>query len=197
MNSNTINQHLLSDTELVLRYAQSNDVECFGILFTRYSSFVYAVCLKYLKDRDESKDASMQIFEKLTSDLKKHTITNFKSWLHTVTKNYCLMQLRKNKGIIEISSDQIHFIQPSMDFNQSLHQVEENEKEELLARLEQAITKFNQEQKACIELFYIKEMSYQEISNITGYDLKSVKSFIQNGKRNLKILISKKNVDKN
>lgn len=197
MNSNTINQHLLSDTELVLRYAQSNDVECFGILFTRYSSFVYAVCLKYLKDRDESKDASMQIFEKLTSDLKKHTITNFKSWLHTVTKNYCLMQLRKNKGIIEISSDQIHFIQPSMDFNQSLHQVEENEKEELLARLEQAITKLNQEQKACIELFYIKEMSYQEISNITGYDLKSVKSFIQNGKRNLKILISKKNVDKN
>ncbi|HRH02424.1 MAG TPA: sigma-70 family RNA polymerase sigma factor [Bacteroidia bacterium] len=197
MNSNTINQHLLSDTELVLRYAQSNDVECFGILFTRYSSFVYAVCLKYLKDRDESKDASMQIFEKLTSDLKKHTITNFKSWLHTVTKNYCLMQLRKNKGIIEISSDQIHFIQPSMDFNQSLHQVEENEKEELLTRLEQAITKLNQEQKACIELFYIKEMSYQEISNITGYDLKSVKSFIQNGKRNLKILISKKNVDKN
>ncbi len=197
MNISTINYHLLSDTELVLRYAQSNDGECLGILFTRYSSFVYAVCLKYLKDRDESKDASMQIFEKLTSDLKKHTITNFKSWLHTVTKNYCLMQLRKNKGIIEISSDQIHFIQPSMDFNQSLHQVEENEKEELLTRLEQAITKLNQEQKACIELFYIKEMSYQEISNITGYDLKSVKSFIQNGKRNLKILISKKNVDKN
>lgn len=197
MNSNTINHHLLSDTELVLRYAQSNDIESFGILFTRYSSFVYAVCLKYLNDRDESKDASMQIFEKLTNDLKKHTITNFKSWLHTVTKNYCLMHLRKNKGIIEISTDQIHFIQPSMDFNQSLHQVDENEKEELLTHLEQAITKLNLDQKVCIELFYIKEMSYQEISNITGYDLKSIKSFIQNGKRNLKILISKKNVHKN
>lgn len=184
----------LTDLELVARYAQTDEKECVGVLFERYTSLVYAVCLKYFQNRDESKDAAMQVFEKLLIDLKKHSITNFKSWLYSVAKNYCLMQLRKNKHFTEIGGEAAELITPLMEYRDFLHQEEENQKEIKLSELENALLELSQEQKLCIELFYLKEKSYQEITDLTGFSLNNVKSFIQNGKRNLKNILIQKNV---
>ena len=194
MNNNKETLKNLSDLELVAHYAQTDDKLCVGILFERYSNLVYAVCLKYFQDRDESKDAAQQVFEKLLSDLKKHSITNFKSWLHSVAKNYCLMQLRKNKGFAEVKGEAAEHITPVMEYRKFLHQEEENLKEIKLSEVENAILLLNEEQKICIELFYLKEKTYQEIVDLTGLTLNNVKSFIQNGKRNLKNIITQKNV---
>jgi len=60
----------------------------------------------------------------------------------------------------------------------------------LLQQLPNAISNLNTEQRLCINLFYLKEKCYEEISMQTGYSLKQVKSYIQNGKRNLKIYLS-------
>lgn len=141
--------------------------------------------MKYLKDEDDSKDAVMQIFEKLLIDLKRHEVQNFKSWLHTVAKNYCLMQLRKKNPETPLTDNLV------VEKENFLHREEGHELEERLTLMEEAIGQLNEQQKICVELFYLKEKCYQEISDQTGYTMNEVKSFIQNGKRNLKIYMEK------
>jgi len=184
--SHSIND--LTDAELVARYRQSADKQVLGILFKRYTHLVFGVSMKYLKDEDDSKDAVMQIFEKLITDLKKYPVENFKSWLHTVTKNYCLMQLRSRKG---------KQFQPWPENDNNLEIVESSgalhpdseDKEQRLSLMEKGIQALNEEQRKCVELFYLKELSYQEVADQTGYSMLQVKSFIQNGKRNLRIFM--------
>jgi RNA polymerase sigma-70 factor (ECF subfamily) len=75
-----------------------------------------------------------------------------------------------------------------------LHPVEGDETgslEENLQSLEKGIQELPVEQKRCIELFYLQQKCYKEITEITGYEQKKVKSYIQNGKRNLKIYLQK------
>ncbi len=196
MHSRNNSFNLLSDLELVALYAKTDDPDCVGILFERYLTLVYSVCLKYFTDSEKSKDAAMQIFEKLLVDLKKHSISNFKSWLHSVAKNYCLMELRKRKGIKEFGGEVGIQLAPIMEYHNYLHQEDANLKEIKLTELEHALTELSIEQKKCIELFYLKEKSYSEIAETTGFSMSNVKSYIQNGKRNLKLIILRNNVTK-
>src|SRR6187399_305158 len=87
-----------TDLELLKHFKESGDLRSWSTLFSRYASLVYGVSLKYLKDRDDAKDAVMQIFEKLILILKEHEVVNFKSWLYVTTRNHCLMQLRSKKS---------------------------------------------------------------------------------------------------
>ena len=161
-----------------------------GDLYERYSSLVYGICLKYLKDRDEAKDAVMQIFEKLISELKTREINNFKSWLHVVAKNYCLMALRssKRKGLEIGYSDEIENENKVLQDHEYINSEFNNEK--LLSSLEKAIQELPNEQKICINMFFMESKSYKEICEITGFENSKVKSYIQNGKRNIKLFIS-------
>ena len=153
-----------------------------GELYQRYMELVYGVCLKYLKDSESSRDSVMQIFEELVVKLKKHDVENFKSWLYQVAKNYCLMQLRtpKNLKTVELPS--------------SLMQNEENvhlngvlENEENFKKLELCLGTLSDEQRQMINLFYLEGKCYNEIVEITGHEWNQVRSFIQNGRRNLKL----------
>lgn len=177
----------LTDPELVRQYRESGDLVLLGELYSRYTSLVYGVCLKYLKVREESRDAVMQIFEKLVVSLREHDVTHFKSWLYVSARNHCLMQLRSRKGkyMQEISMD-------LMESNDFLHPEEEPEMESNLSKLEDCIEQLAVEQKMCVRLFFIQQKCYREIVVATGYDDNKVKSYIQNGKRNLKICMEQK-----
>lgn len=179
------------DEELMILYKESGDLAYLGELYQRYMHLVFGVCLKYLKDKEESKDMTMQIFEKLSIELKKQEIRNFKSWLHVITKNQCLMLLRSNqyktsKGIASINEEL------DMDFDYFLHH-EEEDAELAISEMEKGIENLPVEQKHCIQLFFIEQKCYKEIAELTGYELNKVKSYIQNGKRNLKIYLQKFN----
>jgi len=176
-----------SDNDLIMNYKQSSNTLFAGELYKRYTRFVFLISLKYLKNEDLSKDAVMAIFEKILTDLKKHEIENFKSWLHVVTKNFCLQELRKNKSLQKKHNDYENFSNLFMEKEEDLHHTFENESEKKLLMLEKALEGLNNEQKTCVKLFYLQEKSYKEITEITGFDVNKVKSFIQNGKRNLKI----------
>ena len=162
-----------------------------GILYQRYMHLVFGVCMKYFQNKEESEDAVMQLFEKLIDSLKQHEVSNFKSWLHVTTRNHCLMALRARKAgsakeKMEVSvSDDMEYLLPVH------HADEENTLESDLQLLERVIGELKPEQKACVSLFYLEQRSYQEVAEQTGYELKKVKSYIQNGKRNLKILMEK------
>lgn len=179
------------DISLVNRFKKSDDRECMGILFERYTYLVYGICMKYLKDEEKSKDAVMEVFEKVMHEILHHEINNFSSWLHSVARNYCLMQLRSQKTKNEKSTEWQKSEMLFMEMAEEMHLSVKDEKEEQLQKLELAIEQLNNEQKKCIQLFYIEQKSYQEVAQITGYDLKQVKSYLQNGKRNLENLMRK------
>lgn len=171
-----------SDEELLGLYQADHDLEWLSSLYLRYASLIYGVCLKYLCDRDMAKDAVMQIHEKLIDSLLRHQVSNFRSWLYVFAKNHCLMQLRSLKGRI---TEEIPLT--LMENGLSHHPEEDVALESDLQRLERCIARLSGEQKQCVELFYLKEQCYRDISNNTGFDLSRVKSYIQNGKRNLKL----------
>jgi len=172
------------EKELIAAYKRSGDLKVLGDLYKPYMHLVYGLCLKYLKDRDESQDAVMQIFEKLISAVQSHEIDNFKSWLYVLSKNHCLMQLRSKKYKTRKQSQDISEI--NMENEVIMHHNDEAINEENLSKLEICIDELQNEQKTCIELFYLEKKSYKEVVEMTSYDLKKVKSYIQNGKRNLK-----------
>lgn len=180
-----------SDLELIDIYKSKNDKSIVGELFKRYVKFVFAICMKYLKSIEKSEEAVMQIFEKLFTDLLKHTIENFKSWLHVVTKNHCLLLLRnesnqiKKENELKITSDLF------VENHEFLYHNNEDEQENKLNKLQMALDSLSEEQKTCIDLFYLQEKCYDEVSKITGFSMKKVKSYIQNGKRNMKIYLTK------
>lgn len=173
-----------SDTDLIAAFLEKNDNAFVGILYQRYGHLVLGLCIKYLKNKDEAQDAVIQIFTNLLSDLKKYKIEYFKSWLYVYSKNFCLMELRKRQSLLKKElelKDNIHLIMDS----QSSEHLEEKEKQIVL--MEKAIEHLSEHQKMCIDLFYLKNKSYLEITELTGYSANDVKSHIQNGKRNLKL----------
>ncbi|WP_317896612.1 RNA polymerase sigma factor [Aurantibacillus circumpalustris] len=175
-----------SDKELITFFSETDDNRYVGILYQRYSHLVLGLCFKYLKNKNEAEDAVIQIFTKLLQDLKKHKIEYFKSWLYVYSKNFCLMELRKRQSLLKKElelKENAHFFVDMPDLDHL------KEKERQIGMMESAIQFLNKEQKMCIELFYFQNKSYIEISEVTGFSNNDVKSYIQNGKRNLKIKI--------
>lgn len=176
-----------NDQHLLLDYLADGDLDVLGELFGRYMHLVYGVALKYLKNRDEAKDAVTQIFERLITEIPKFEILNFKSWLFVVTKNYCLMEIRREKAnknrFEKFSVDQ------NMESTELLHPIDEDLNSSLQENLKHCLERLKKEQQECVQLFYYQEKSYGDIADELNIAEKKVKSYIQNGKRNLKICL--------
>ena len=179
--------HHISDHELLDYYYETKDQQWIGILLERYTLLLLGVCMKYLKDEEEAKDAVQQVFLKVLTEVSKYKVEFFKSWLYMVAKNHCLMKLR-NKTIKNVK--QLN--------EETAVEHADTDKQEILASettyslLEEAIEELSAEQKLCVTLFYLQKNSYQQIIEKTGFTAMQVKSYIQNGKRNLKLLLEKK-----
>ncbi|MBN2812785.1 MAG: sigma-70 family RNA polymerase sigma factor [Bacteroidales bacterium] len=178
-----------SDEKLVALYLKTGSREPIAVLFERYTHLVYGICLKYLPDNELCKDAVMDIFESLLQKLTVHDVKNFRNWLYSVTRNHCLMVLRKS-GSFERIKDGLLNEQHAL-----LPDAEEDDEEMPVNRqlILTAVDQLNHEQGTCIRLMYLENKSYRDISDITGFSMNEVKSHIQNGKRNLKNFLSKTN----
>jgi RNA polymerase sigma-70 factor (ECF subfamily) len=177
----------LSDEDLLNRYRDSENTEYFGILYNRYIPLLYGVCLKYLADAHSAQDAVMQVFENIFPKILQYEIKTFRTWIYSVVKNHCLQTLRKetNEIIVDFNSE-------IMESDEILNLLSEEETgEERKAVLRQCLKKLPVVQRNAIHRFFMEEMSYQDIVDSEGYTLNQVKSYIQNGKRNLKICIEK------
>lgn len=180
-----------NDEELVLDYFKSGNKTAVGLLFEKHVTTIYGVCLFYFRERERAEDAVMQIFEKLLIELRNAEIKNFKAWLSFVVRNYCISELRKNKG---------HYFLPEtyLDFEVNEVSYEEEERigkiddDMMLDFMKESIHILKEHQRICITLFYLNNLSYDDIVNKTGYSMNEVKSYIQNGKRKLKITIEQK-----
>ena len=176
-----------TDEELLQQFKRTGSLDTLGELYSRYMHLIYGVALKYLESRDEAKDAVMQIFEKLVADLPQQEVRNFKSWLYVLTKNHCLMQIRSQKsaaGRLEGYKIEHEF----MESEEELHPIDKEE-HSVEDALKKCIEQLKNEQKQCIKLFYYEKRCYQEIAEELRIDEKKVKSYLQNGKRNLRICL--------
>jgi RNA polymerase sigma factor (sigma-70 family) len=180
----TIKPDEADDEHLLNSYRANGDLAVLGRLYEKYVSLIYGVCLKYLKNEDLAKDAVMGIFEELVTKVKQHDIRQFRAWVYVLARNYCLMQLRSGKKMEVVALDEV------MENAGVLHP-DSNYSEEYLKVLESCMDKLPGKQKETVGLFYLEEKCYKEIADSTGYTLNDVKSYIQNGKRNLKICIEK------
>jgi len=175
----------MTDNELLEKFYSDKNTRWLGIVLQRYTYLLLGVCMKYLKNEEQAKDAVQQIFLKAITELGKYKVAYIKSWLYMIAKNHCLMKLRDKQIFIPVES------KPDLAAPETDH-AERTEKEATLTMLEKALEELNEEQKTCVTLFYLQKKSYQEIVDLTGFSLLQVKSYIQNGKRNLKILVEKK-----
>jgi len=178
----------MTDQDLLENYYAGYDSKWLGILLERYTLLLLGVCMKYLKNEEEAKDSVQQIFLKTITELRKYRVAYFKSWIYMVAKNHCLMKIRDKQGKIPaVLTDKLAATPDTVTDINSLWQ---NDK--TLELMSDSLKELNPEQQQCVTLFYLERKSYQEISEQTHYSLLQVKSFIQNGKRNLKILIERK-----
>ena len=164
------------EARLLNLYATTGRVEYLGQLYDQYIPLVYGVCMKYLGNREDSQDAVMQIFEKLVTRLPAARVAHFRGYLYAVAKNYCLMQLR------QVRPATVELIQ--------VVELPEDEIEDRWPLLERGLSTLPEEQQHCLRLFYLEQQSYQQVADHTGYSLKQVKSYLQNGKRNLKLFVT-------
>ncbi|GAA0546950.1 RNA polymerase sigma factor [Chitinophaga japonensis] len=177
----------LTDEELLRRYKADNNGDWIGILFDRYAVLLLGMCMKYLKNEEDARDSVQQVFLKVLSEINRHEIQYFRAWIYQVARNHCLMQLRQKHVKYQEEISDKHMPAAPEPEDLSGHK----EKDQLLENMEQALDRLNEEQRTCIRLFYLSKLSYQQIADKTGYTLLQVKSYIQNGKRNLKQLLEK------
>ncbi|HYE53188.1 MAG TPA: sigma-70 family RNA polymerase sigma factor [Chitinophagaceae bacterium] len=178
----------LTDQELLDNFYSDGNNQWLGALLPRYTLLLLGVCMKYLKNEEEAKDCVQHIFMKAITELPKYKVEYFKAWLYMVARNHCLMRIRSRQGKMPVEIKEQH-LAAIYEENELQSHVQ---KDLLLHDLELALEKLNPEQKQCITLFYLEKKSYQEIAEQTGFTLLQVKSYIQNGKRNLKIMLEKK-----
>jgi len=177
----------IDDNQLLQNFYADKDNQWLGLLLQRYTLLLLGVCMKYLKNEEEAKDGVQQVFLKAITELHKYKVDYFKSGIYMVAKNHCLMKLRhKNRFSVEINEQLL--ATPEETDNKNSHL----QKEQTLTNMEWAMQQLNKEQQQCLTLFYLQKKSYQDITSETGFSLLQVKSYIQNGKRNLKIMLERR-----
>lgn len=180
-----------SDEDLAQEYYTSGNKDLVGDLFEKHVKTVFGVCLFYFRDKDLAKDMVMQIFEKLITDLRKTEVKNFKAWLSFVVRNHCISEIRKNKNKHFVPETYLDFEMKETNYETETA-VDAINDDLMLENMKACLSLLKDNQRKCVELFYLKALSYHEISSATGLTLNEVKSNIQNGKRNLKLLIEDK-----
>ncbi len=179
-----------TDPELVSRYRDTGDMETLGSLYGRYMDLVYGVCLKYLREPEDAKDSVIAVFEELVTKLRKYEVDNFKGWLYQLAKNHCLMKIRSKKGKpVNVEADIMHLAD-------NWHPDDADQKETALTGMEYCLEQLPTEQKQAVTLFYLEGKCYKEIAEATATDLNKIRSFIQNGRRNLKICMENRALQK-
>lgn len=180
----------ISDSRLLELFADTGKSDYFGVLYTRYIPLIYGVCLKYLGDRAAAEDAVMQIFEEVMPKVGRFYVREFRTWIHSVAKNHCLQKLRTRKREIRLDSAAVR-----VESDDLVHLLSKHDDEIRFAMLEKCVESLPVTQKKSVTLFFFGGKSYADIADETKYTIKSVKSYIQNGKRNLRKCMEKNGVE--
>lgn len=176
-----------SDEQLLRAFQKTGEEQYFFTLIDRYSHLIYYNCKQYLSLEEDCQDMVMTIVEKVYERCPKADISYFRSWLYSVIRNQCISHIRTQSRRSPQNLSWEETTEPA-----ALPTLVE-EKDHSYGFSDEAIQAALQEldplQRECLQLFYFEGKSYKEISQQTSHSLKKVKSYLQNGKRKLKILL--------
>ncbi|MCB0637390.1 MAG: RNA polymerase sigma factor, partial [Lewinella sp.] len=179
----------LSDEEL-LAAARGRRRERFcDEIFRRYHVEVYGLCLYLLREASLSQDLTLQIFAKAFTELSGAEVSQLRPWLLALTRNTCLNHLKQAKKRQQARQDwQARTGEQNMLYaeNRALETFSLLQEPGDDDRLHALLATLPAEQRRCLELFYWEGLSYREIAARTGFAEKQVKSYLQNGKRQLR-----------
>ena len=185
-----------SDEDLLQAYRQTGDRELVAELFNRYVHLVYGACRQYLKNREDCRDAVMAVFEKTVIQARATEIQHFNKWLYSTTKNCCISNLRDEQRAIRQQEEWEKFEKNDAEFMENegfLRLCHKRTNESDTSRiLQEALAELDEGQRTCVRLFFFEKKSYKDIAGVTGYSVNQVKSYLQNGKRRLGVLLGKK-----
>ncbi len=184
------------DAALLERYQRSREPADLSPLYDRYLELIYGNCLHYLGTTERAEDATAAVFEELLRKLPGQRIETFRAWLRTFVRNFCLMQLRREKrdplrqtAAHEIGSDLMQSAaaeHPDYD----LDPADTTER-----HLKDCLQQLNDLQRDCIRQFYYQDRSYREIAETLQLATGRVRSHLQNGRRNLRRCLEEKSGD--
>ena len=194
--SNTDRLKAWDDHRLLQAWQEGGKQAAFDLLYERYVHLVYGICRKYIDDADTCRDISMQVFQTLSDLPAEQHIQSFPSWLFTTARNRCISYLRRPANRVVLEPEEKYFEKSADGFmeNEGLTRLLNKEHPHLLDLIPDALEQLEADQRQCLRLFFYEDLSYKDISQRTGFTLKQVKSYLQNGKRNLGILL-KRQVD--
>ncbi len=176
-----------TDEELLARYKQTGNSEHFGVLYNRYIPLIYGLCLKYLKNITLAEDAVMDIFEDILPKVQRYDIREFRTWIYTVARHHALAAATDSK-----QTATMELIPEIVQSSPTMVWADADDTTDREQMLEECMQQLPDVQRVAIQKFYFEGKSYADIVDETGLHLKSVKSYIQNGKRNLRICIEKR-----
>lgn len=174
-----------TDEELLRIWQQSRDTQWLGLLLQRYTLLLLGVAMKYLKDKDAAQDAVQQVFLKALTHFPEDEVRNFKGWLYVLMRNYCLQLLRDK--VYHAPDEALSSVAAPDDALADIAL-----KELTLEQMAESLKELVPEQQVCVRLFYLEQQSYHQIMEAEGYTFAQVKSYIQNGKRNLRLILLRK-----
>ena len=181
------NSHIVErDNATVRSYLESKDVTYLGRLYETYKQSIFLHCLKMVGHEEDAKDLASETFIRAFDRIEGFKPGSpFLPWLMRIATNLCIDHLRKKNRHTFYEFDESH--------SAIAIQNESEPKEPMISgeRIIEMLKQLKPSQKRCFCLFYIHNLTYKQIAELTGYPLGRVRSYIQNGKRNFKLLMEK------
>ncbi|NNF35805.1 MAG: sigma-70 family RNA polymerase sigma factor [Saprospiraceae bacterium] len=173
------------ESQLITKFKETGDQKFLAELYKPYMSLVYGLCLKYFRNTHDAEDAAMDVYISIGNKLMRHDVNNFKSWLYVVTKNHCLDKLR-SRGTKTPKEKEAQLM-----YSEEVFHPDSNDDDSEVKQLKKCMETLSDDQRNCVNMFYFQKRSYEEITKATKYSWGQVRSYIQNGRRNLKNCMEK------
>ena len=169
----------IEDNHLIDLYMGSQNQLYFNQLYGRYANKIYGKCLSILKDVASAEDAAQEVFMKIFLRLASfNRKSKFSTWVYSITYNYCIDILRKQKRRFTISTEDQEI--PEVSDNQEISDAEFLEMD--LKRLAKALNEIPESDKAILLMKYQEGISIKELAEITKKSESAVKMKLKRAK---------------
>lgn len=154
-----------NELKQLFRALKNGNEKIIDKLYSKYSKIVYGIAFSMLKNKDDAEDMVQIVFSKLlTLDKEKLPKDNEASWLYSVTKNETLLILRNKKNNINL--EDIYYVE---DTNNEIEKIIN------IDTYNRLISKLSNKEKEIISMKIISNLTFQEISELLGEPIGTVK----------------------
>lgn len=171
----------MSDEEIVQEYLLTQKGYLFDVLYKRYSGKIFGKCISLLKNEEAAEDAVQEIFMKILFNLDKFSgKSKFSTWIYSITYNFCIDTIRRNKKNISRSVDDIENYDVPDDIDDSFLL------EMSIERLKVILDKIPVDDRSILLMKYQDEMSIREIGFVLEKSESAIKMKIKRAKQKFK-----------